>query len=155
MFFLLFFHGQCPFNFKNRKNLFILLLTKLVKTRMPYYLLVSFCYLIACLSSFFFFNECRGQRLTAAICFNCFPLNMEFSTLQVWLSSKPFSSPSLRLQICPALSAFTWVLRTQTQALMLGQPAFYLQNPLSRFWNNFNIMFSICIYLVWVYVSFL
>lgn len=65
-----------------------------------------------------------------------------------------FSSPSPRLQIRHALSAFTWVLRTQTQVLMLGQPAFYLQSPLSSSWNNFNTMFSICIYLVWVYSQF-
>lgn len=64
------------------------------------------------------------------------------------------SVPSLRLQIRPALSAFTWVLRTQTQVLMLGQPAFYLQSLLSSSWNNFNTMFSICIYLVWVYSQF-
>lgn len=65
-----------------------------------------------------------------------------------------FSSPSPRLQICPAVSAFTRVLRTQTQVLMLGQSAFYLQSPLSSPWNNFNTMFSICIYLVWVYSQF-
>lgn len=74
-------------------HLLILPLTKLF-LRLGHHITFLFpsVTLIACLSSFFFPNECGGQRLTAAICFNCSPLNTEFSTLPVWLSSKPISS---------------------------------------------------------------